>query len=1194
MAELLLDYRFASGGTANADGSFPVALHNVTDTTGPSRSPLGRLRTGTALGASGRGQVDLTGLSIDTRRWCVRVIVRPQAAVTERANLVESNRLPFSVSLRPGSRPTNAHVVASVKPSGHAWGGPDTSFGTPIKIGRWATIDLVYDIDTAALFVNGKCVSVHAFPKGRIDLGRQQGLFFGTWVDGRRNHFDGDIAAFQLWKGTPEDLERALDERRDSAEWYITYKRNQTTVNLGKRTKKLSRDRSAGAWVQHYERGEIHYRDGMGAAFEMHGTIQQRYRRSSGLRQNLGYLVSDEMDGAADNSRKSLFEKGGIYWSGATGAQSVRGQLYLSYETLGEGAHAIGLPTGSQRSIGGGLEQVFAHGRMFHRRGTPTAFEVHGSILAHFLATGGTRVWGFPVSDESVIRKDGADIGRSSDFEGCTIYWSGATGAHEVHGHIRERYLELGGPAGELGLPTSDELDIPGHSGPGRMSGFQGGSLLWYGSKDSIVFARPFKLFVGRLSTREDEGFGMGQNDLYCRIQVFEGSQRRYNKRLPSRGDWDGNNTKDVNHTVPIVLTPRPGVTFTLLVDVWDSDGGAPFGGGDDHLGKWTKVLNAANAWGLRDNDGILNSGSFSKIRSITAAVQPVVDVSSLTDVQKWWSVENRGTPSVSYPQYGAAFSDVDDNREWWDVTDWLELGFYDLVVRELPSGGNCFGMSLEGIYARKGRSLFSMPLDRFSNWNTLRSEFNIKHLYQVGAQPIWWFLGQLASGNTHDPKDVFVRSRARFQRGEDPVICISQNWDFSGAPHCVLPIGWETSHKPWEMSILDPNHPGETKTITVDPDANTYEYVSSSSRRYQGGQWSGGRLHYMPFTVLNRPPRTPIWDAILLLLAGTILIVGEDAETSGIVDGQGADLDGHGDRAKRLLQAGTNLDGFFMDFKGFDGSRIVPGQLLMRRGEPPVAEAVSAQPRRVGATGGTIRELGTGTAGLRSLADLLRSEPASARLVRDRNVHRVLADPSLVASLGPSIVSRLVELAKTDARAFKHSIRGRRNGGQFRYLAKHGLSELRIASSISTGQTRTIEASHLGTEKSRISLEASVSTAHSLTYEHKLGIGGDRVKMTFSNLPVGEQGRPVELNLRPGLGGIDIASPGMRQPIDLAVEARVSGRTTRRRYRVDAEDGFRLRTSNVISDGDLAILRIDRVFGPALRSSVIGEIGNR
>jgi uncharacterized protein with LGFP repeats len=45
-----------------------------------------------------------------------------------------------------------------------------------------------------------------------------------------------------------------------------------------------------------------------------------------------------------------------------------------------------------------------------------------------------------------------------------------------VHGGILGRYLALGGPAGVLGFPITDEYAAPGGR---RRSDFQHGSLIW-------------------------------------------------------------------------------------------------------------------------------------------------------------------------------------------------------------------------------------------------------------------------------------------------------------------------------------------------------------------------------------------------------------------------------------------------------------------------------------------------------------------------------------------------------------------------------------------------------------------------------------------------------------------------------------------------------------------------------------------
>jgi hypothetical protein len=86
----------------------------------------------------------------------------------------------------------------------------------------------------------------------------------------------------------------------------------------------------------------------------------------------------------------------------------------------------------------------------------------------------GSRFLGGPTS-EIRIAPDG--IGRYREFQNASVYWSPQTGAHEVHGAIRDKWLSLGGPAGELGYPVSDETGAP--DGYSRISRFQHGWITW-------------------------------------------------------------------------------------------------------------------------------------------------------------------------------------------------------------------------------------------------------------------------------------------------------------------------------------------------------------------------------------------------------------------------------------------------------------------------------------------------------------------------------------------------------------------------------------------------------------------------------------------------------------------------------------------------------------------------------------------
>ena len=96
-----------------------------------------------------------------------------------------------------------------------------------------------------------------------------------------------------------------------------------------------------------------------------------------------------------------------------------------------------------------------------------------GAIGVTYRALGGcASVLGAPTSDEQRT-PDG--VGRFVVFQRGSIYWSQATGAHEVLGTIRERYQAEGWEAGHLGYPTSGEYNVDG----GRRSDFQHGSITW-------------------------------------------------------------------------------------------------------------------------------------------------------------------------------------------------------------------------------------------------------------------------------------------------------------------------------------------------------------------------------------------------------------------------------------------------------------------------------------------------------------------------------------------------------------------------------------------------------------------------------------------------------------------------------------------------------------------------------------------
>ena len=166
--------------------------------------------------------------------------------------------------------------------------------------------------------------------------------------------------------------------------------------------------------------------------------------------------------------------------------------LSLQGATDGLGApvwNALGFPTSDTFATAeGGQACDFHAGAIVVRKSGP-AWVVYGNIYGHYtqfgnLADPHNQPWiGLPASDEEPV--DPLDLQppaqRVSHFDGGDIYWSAATGAHELHGAILQEWIQggwFGSP--DMGLPTTDETSTPDNRG--RFNRFQGGGAIYWTS----------------------------------------------------------------------------------------------------------------------------------------------------------------------------------------------------------------------------------------------------------------------------------------------------------------------------------------------------------------------------------------------------------------------------------------------------------------------------------------------------------------------------------------------------------------------------------------------------------------------------------------------------------------------------------------------------------------------------------------
>lgn len=158
------------------------------------------------------------------------------------------------------------------------------------------------------------------------------------------------------------------------------------------------------------------------------GAIDDKYLAMGGCGSVLGAPLTEERGTPDRRGRYNVFERGSIYWTEQTGAHEVHGVIR-------------------------------------------DAWKVHGWEAG---------ILGYPITDEYTTPDK---KGRYNVFEKGSIYWTEKTGAHEVHGRIRDAYKDAGWEAGALGYPIADEVDVPG----GKKSDFEHGSITWDTATDKTT-----------------------------------------------------------------------------------------------------------------------------------------------------------------------------------------------------------------------------------------------------------------------------------------------------------------------------------------------------------------------------------------------------------------------------------------------------------------------------------------------------------------------------------------------------------------------------------------------------------------------------------------------------------------------------------------------------------------------------------
>ncbi len=462
----------------------------------------------------------------------------------------------------------------------------------------------------------------------------------------------------------------------------------------------------------------------------------------------------------------------------------------------------LGYPTGDSFATqeNGGQAAYFAKG-MIVERASQQAFVIYGMIYLHYRnlgsiaqGNGNPPVVGLPTSDEEVVTN-----GRCSHFDSGDIYWSADSGAWEIHGAIRDRWIALGGAGSLPGYPTSDEMPVmQGSTQIGRYNTFQGAvrngfptgqaRIYWSGATGAWEVYGDIKTqwlqsggaagplgfpLSGETDTPGGGRYNTFQNglvvwhadgpyagtypiqgglqldlfsyadtangDFNVQINITDSTSQVNHGRMPADGNYSNGNQQ---FAPPTNLLSIGKLTNNYALDVWMLCIHENTFGKDDEDGTVTQHFDIDNIWGMTGSPDYSNS-SLHVVMKPTPEPQVVTTDPSQFRTNLFWPFCNFDTNPLIWETYSETFADVgasDKDFNLGTIFPWnwhfFERAFYQFVYRTLAKGGNCFGMCLEALYARERLTPFIEPIYS-SPFNTYRTDGTAADPSRPGDVPV-------------------------------------------------------------------------------------------------------------------------------------------------------------------------------------------------------------------------------------------------------------------------------------------------------------------------------------------------------------------------------------------------------------------------------------------------------------------------
>jgi hypothetical protein len=420
-------------------------------------------------------------------------------------------------------------------------------------------------------------------------------------------------------------------------------------------------------------------------------------------------------------------------------------------------------------------------------------------------------ILGQPTSAETNV----FGVSRMMTFHGGDISWSPRTGAHVVYGLIGVEYNRLGGPKGDLGLPTADEQEVAGDIG--RFSDFQFGTVYWTPTAGTYDLV----LQDDSLAAAEQCGASNGIIDRNAMLAVYQYVENQGSVSLP---DFDDLQTlaaapsyvmpDDVSKLANKVVGNDPGnSTYQYLnsqgKEVTTSLGNLQVGSSR------TQLTHLVNKWFMGVNEPAAATGYSVVTGNLFGSNGPVYTDVEQGAVGDCWLMASLAEAADQQPSLiSNMFSDDGTNVVNGQTVDVYTVRLftngaadYVIVDTELPSGGGYYDHPANGtLWAALAEKAYVEA--NGSGMVQTGSPLNNSYGAVNDGYASWALTAITGQSVSTPPLGLFppVAAEVAYQAGQFVVLCTdSPQSQYIVPSHCYALVGYDSSsdmpftvYNPW------------------------------------------------------------------------------------------------------------------------------------------------------------------------------------------------------------------------------------------------------------------------------------------------------------------------------------------------------------------------------------------------------------